>query len=70
MSKWISVKDKLPEKTGRYLALVTFRQPVIVNDSITRERVPFATNFKVKSGWTVQIDDQEVTHWMEIPPYN
>lgn len=70
MNGWIDVNERLPEKTGRYLTLVTFKNLCICNDAIVRKHMPFAGNFNIKEGWMSKIEEQEVTHWMEIPAYH
>jgi hypothetical protein len=66
-AKWISVKDRLPEKDGRYLVLQTFVEPLISNYSIVRKNVPFVSNFTMEKGWMIAIDLAEIRYWMNIP---
>lgn len=65
--QWIRAKDRLPEKMGRYLILVTFQIPVKVNEKICRRDIPFVNNFDPKKGWRGLTDEMVVTDWMEIP---
>lgn len=68
--KWISVKDRLPEKRGRYFVLMTFRLPVIVNETIRRKNIPTCGTYSPESGWLSKSEaEDDITHWMEIPPY-
>ena len=55
MSEWISVKDRLPEKDGRYLAITKhYKQPVIAQ---------YTKNEKYPWNWLMN----NVTHWMPLP---
>lgn len=60
MSEWISVKDKLPEKKGRYIcALVNQRYPRIREfHDWCRQRPRF---------WINGVEETKVTHWMPLP---
>jgi len=51
MTNWISVKDKLPNKDGRYLVCIEY-SPEWMGVSSFR-----------KGKW----DDTNVSHWMELP---
>jgi hypothetical protein len=66
--EWINAQEKLPEKEGRYLILRTFAQPCTSLDSIVREHIPFVSTFRFGKGWTSALEDDVITHWMEIPP--
>jgi len=65
MSEWISVKERLPEKTGRYQAWIP------CGDSGFPSY--FDWNAEMK-GWNVTAESgreheiTEVTHWMPLPP--
>lgn len=65
---WIDAKKNPPKKKGRYLIMTTFMNPCISNDCIVREHVPFVSNFIPEKGWMSKIEEQDITHWMEIPP--
>ena len=55
MSEWISVKDRLPEKSGMY---------IIYNPKWHFENRVFASYFhSLPSMWTYS----GVTHWMPLP---
>lgn len=51
--KWISVKDKMPEKDGRYLVYIVYNS--------------FSDWTGVSSLRNGVFDDKNVTHWMELP---
>ena len=53
MDEWISVKDKLPERQGRYLT-----RSIIAGQSL----VAILWYEKYGSGF-----DEEVTHWQPLP---
>ena len=54
MSKWVSVKDRLPEKDGRYLAY---------GSAFGRCRM----GILYYSAELKHFNDGEVTHWMPLP---
>ena len=61
MSKWISVKDKMPEPS-RYVACIAKRNPF-------SRFMPMVARIE-KNGWANPITEQyisEVTHWMPLP---
>lgn len=61
MSKWISVKDRLPEP-GRYVACIAKRNPF-------SRFMPMVARIE-KNGWANPITEQyisEVTHWLPLP---
>lgn len=61
MSKWISVKDKMPQP-GRYVACIAKRNPF-------SRFMPMVARIE-KNGWANPITEQyisEVTHWMPLP---
>lgn len=51
MSKWISVKERLPEKDGRYLVTEIYSSPWVGVCSLRQGK------------W----DSGSVSHWMELP---
>ena len=73
MSEWISVKDRLPDKTGRYLAV----KKRIAPDYLGGNRTDIVIlRFFVDKGfrmpkhipdWINEEINDEVTHWMPIP---
>lgn len=67
MKTWIDAKTNPPEKTGRYLIMTTFMNPCVCNGAIVREHVPFVSNYHLDKGWMSSIEEQDITHWMEIP---
>ena len=66
--KWMNIKRELPKEGGRYLVMLAFHEPVIVNDSIKRTNIPSISNFRIDKGFLASMPDYEITHWMEIPP--
>ena len=56
MGEWISVKDMLPRKDGKYLCAVF--------DYVTRKHWIAIDDYKNKYGWS---DHTTVTHWMLLP---
>lgn len=74
MSEWISVKDRLPDKTGRYLVLKNRIAP----DCLGGNRADIVIlRFFVDKGfrmpthipeWINKEINEEVTHWMPLPP--
>lgn len=65
---WNKTSERLPEEKGRYLIMTTFKKPVFSLGKETRENVPFVSTYTPEKGWLSAIKEQEVTHWMEIPP--
>lgn len=72
-TKWISVKDRLPDKTGRYLAV----KKRIAPDELGGNRTDIVIlRFFVDDGfrmpthipdWINEEINEEVTHWMPLP---
>lgn len=72
-TKWISVKDRLPDKTGRYLAV----KKRIAPDELGGNRTDIVIlRFSVDDGfrmpthipdWINEEINEEVTHWMPLP---
>ena len=60
--KWISVKERLPEEHGIYLAHIVHRYCKI--DSYSRVAVEY---FSRDGKWDSLPDLYEVTHWMPLP---
>lgn len=67
-TQWPNAKKELPKEDGRYLVMLTFDEPVIVNDSIGRRDIPSISNFRIDKGFLASLPHYEITHWMEIPP--
>ena len=73
MSEWISVKDRLPDKTGRYLVI----KNRIAQDCFGGNRTDIVIlRFFVDKGfrmpthipdWINEEINEEVTHWMPLP---
>ena len=73
VQKWVSVKDGLPDKTGRYLVLKNRIAP----DYLGGDRTDIVIlRFFVDKGfrmpthipdWINEEINEEVTHWMPIP---
>ena len=73
VQEWISVKDRLPEETGRYLAV----KKRIAPDELGGNRTDIVIlRFFVDDGfrmpthipdWINEEINEEVTHWMPLP---
>ena len=73
MSEWISVDDRLPDETGRYLAV----KKRVAPDELGGNRTDIVIlRFFVDNGfrmpthipdWINEEINDEVTHWMPIP---
>lgn len=59
--QWISVKDRLPEKNGRYLC--RYEQEVYGEVCRCTDFGMFDSDIGEKGGWLVG----KVTHWMTLP---
>jgi len=58
--KWISVKEKLPPRAGKYLVWVTTFD--------TESWGQWATNyFYPETGW-LTYPSSNITHWLEVEP--
>ena len=74
VQEWISVKDRLPDETGRYLAVKNRVAP----DELGGNRTDIVIlRFFVDKGfrmpthipdWINGEINEEVTHWMPLPP--
>ncbi len=53
---WISVEDRLPDKSGSYLVTVKFNDRVRIYDY----------DIKTKD-WSIVTDPTNITHWRERP---
>ena len=72
--KWISINDRLPDETGRYLAV----KKRIAPDELGGNRTDIVIiRFFVDDGfrmpthipdWINEEINEEVTHWMPLPP--
>ena len=74
VQEWISVKDRLPDKTGRYLAVKKRIAPYYLGGNKTDAVI---LRFFVDKGfrmpthipdWINEEINEEVTHWMPLPP--
>lgn len=73
MSEWISVKDRLPDENGRYLAV----KKRIAPDALGGNRTDIVilrffedSGFKMPihiPDWINEEINDEVTHWMPLP---
>jgi hypothetical protein len=71
MSKWISVKDRLPEEDGNYLVVAVIRGKT--KTWRMRLVLPYSKFFKKFSSFkpikfAESCEIQKVTHWLELPP--
>ena len=65
-TKWISVKDRLPEKYGRYLALTPSRLKGKEYAEWLIYYLPQSGFYDTDPEWgDIEMDD--VTHWMTLP---
>lgn len=65
-NNWISVNDRLPEESGRYLGYLT--ELKCLGNSYSTINVAFNTNHKDSTAWTDQGEVlQYITHWMPLP---
>jgi hypothetical protein len=68
---WISVKDKLPEKSGEYIVKNTYKIQIksFHNGNFYKTRKAF--NFRSKEENDLWLKDAKtyktITHWMELP---
>ena len=66
VQEWISVKDRLPEKYGRYLALTPSRLKGKEYDEWLIYYLPQSGFYDTDPEWgDIEMDD--VTHWMPLP---
>jgi hypothetical protein len=67
--KWISVKDRLPDKVGKYIIYKNWTKPIInifrfhAYDIYSKNTDHHRLRFVNGSGF----DDEHVTHWMPLP---
>ena len=61
MSEWISVKDRLPEETGAYLVLRTYKsiRPICV--------LHYTAHLVIRGTGFCENHDDKITHWMPLP---
>jgi hypothetical protein len=65
-NNWISVNDRLPEESGRYLGYLT--ELKCLGNSYSTINVAFNTNHKDSTAWTEHGEVlQYITHWMPLP---
>ncbi len=68
MYNWISVKDRLPDKVGKYLTysnkncMVTVKN-FLANNIYSENKEEHKLRFIVSNGK----DDKNITHWMPFP---
>ncbi len=62
MDKWISVKDRLPDKYGTYLIVRNGCVMFANRDELLRRPIWNAETYQLSI-----IPDSEVTHWMPLP---
>lgn len=81
MNEWISVKDRLPDKKGRYLccskSLGNFGRGIVISlfvlDLAEFDHWSFDEDKDHRPGWTVYesecgfVEDKGITHWMPLP---
>lgn len=60
MNKWISVKDRLPDKKGEYICFLEGKGIRIKEFHSWGKNTPFRF-------WTNGQEDKKVTHWMPLP---
>lgn len=71
--QWISVKDRLPDKTGRYLVLKNRIAPDYLGGNRTDIiilRFFVDKGFRIPThipAWINKEINEEVTHWMPLP---
>ena len=74
VQEWISVKDRLPDETGRYLAVKNRIAPDALGGNRTDVvilRFFEDSGFKMPKhipNWINEEINDEVTHWMPLPP--
>ena len=67
VQEWISVKDRLPDKYGRYLALTPSRLKGKEYHEWLIYYLPQSGFYDADPEWgDIEMDD--VTHWMPLPP--
>jgi hypothetical protein len=65
-NNWISVNDRLPDESGRYLGYLT--ELKCLGNSYSTINVAFNTNHKDSTAWTEHGEVlQYITHWMPLP---
>ena len=64
--KWISVENRLPEESGRYLGYL--KELNDLGNSFSIINVAFNVNHKDSTAWTEHGEVlQYITHWMPLP---
>lgn len=73
VQEWISVDDRLPDKTGRYLAVKKRIAPDYLGENrtdIVILRFLVGDGFRMPThipNWINEEINEEVTHWMQLP---
>ena len=62
MSKWISIKERLPNEQGKYLVSVDV-------GSVDIKKIVTIRDFRIKPAYSAFADGdwQKTTHWMPLP---
>lgn len=72
VQKWISVKDRLPEKRGHYFIAYRFKgdgaNMRFFGEAMWHDDIPDNRYVKGNHFSNEGVDGMYVTHWMEIPP--
>lgn len=67
MSKWISVKDRLPEDDDLVLVIASGKP----HENITLDNAIELATFSMDEGWILEMlpewEDPKVTYWMPLP---
>jgi hypothetical protein len=66
MSEWISIKDRLPEKTGYYIVAAEFdgEYPKCMIQTMHFVKVAYGTPVNM---WYDYEISKQITHWMPLP---
>ena len=64
--RWISVEERLPEKTGKYLCRYTFQQDGVLSEFRTTGALYYEANAP-DPHWQHASSGLYVTHWRELP---
>lgn len=68
MSKWIRVRDRLPESTDEYVLVLASGKP---SENVTLVQAYELAEFDANDGWILEMypewENPTVTHWMPLP---